>query len=57
MNADIKEALDEMTRWNEGDLDSFSDGAVPFDGKFVFIARRKTIERLRKLLDKPTKAD
>ena len=47
----ILELLDEITIWNDGDQDTFRQcGELPIDDKSVFQDRRKTINKLKKLL-------
>jgi len=45
-----------MEQWNSGDKETFNrHGEVPFDGSFVFAARQKLINELRKEVEKITK--
>lgn len=50
---DARNILDEMNGWNSGDLDSYKKyNEVPFDGTFVFAARKKKIDELIKIVEK-----
>jgi hypothetical protein len=47
----ILELLDEIEIWNDGDKDTFNRaGELLIDGNFVFVNRKKTINKLKKLL-------
>jgi len=47
----ILELLEEIEIWNDGDQDTFKQvGELPIDGNFVFVTRKKTINKLKKLL-------
>jgi hypothetical protein len=51
----INNVIAEIEGWNNGDKETFNamqDGAVPFDGNFIFVARQKKIDRLKELLEK-----
>lgn len=49
---EILQLIEEIENWNVGDHMTFIEhGEVTFDGAFVFKARQKKINELKKLLD------
>lgn len=50
---EILNIIAEIEGWTDGDQDSFKRfGEVPFDGNFVFVARKKKIAELKAALKK-----
>lgn len=47
---EILNIIAEIEGWNQQDRNRFKDGAVDFDGTFVFVARQKKIARLKELV-------
>ena len=50
MNEKIKKLIEQIETWNDDDKDALSEGSVPFDGTFVFAARQKVLDKLKKEL-------
>jgi sugar lactone lactonase YvrE len=56
MSKEISALIEEIENWNDQDKARFNDGAVDFDGTFVFASRKKKIQQLRTLINlKPAK--
>lgn len=49
----ILKIITEIENWNDGDKETFDQhGEVPFDGRFVFVARQVHLTELRNELKK-----
>lgn len=54
MTKEVEAIIAEIEHWNEQDKEAFSESVVPFDGTFVFAARQRKLQQLRKLLQAKT---